>query len=166
LLREVFDTDYGEVARILGRSEAACRQLVHRARVRVRADRARFRVPVETHERLLQRFLAALGDDDQDAMLALVAEDVTWTADGGGEVSATRRVVHGSDRIVRLVRGFERKGGGQVRHEIAWINGEAAIASYVGNRLLFVTAVASDGKRITAFYRVLNPEKLRYAAGA
>ena len=61
LLRDVFDTGYAEIARVLERTEAACRQLVHRARARVRTERARFRVPVETHERLLERFLAALG---------------------------------------------------------------------------------------------------------
>jgi RNA polymerase sigma-70 factor (ECF subfamily) len=74
LLRDVFDADYGEIARVLERSEAACRQLVHRARVRVRGERTRFSVPPETHERLLERFLAALGADDQEALLALRAE--------------------------------------------------------------------------------------------
>ena len=96
LLRDVFDTDYAEIGRILERSEAACRQLVHRARERVRGERRRVRVPAETHERLLERFLAALHADDPDAMLALVAEDATWTSDGGGKVAATRRVVRGA----------------------------------------------------------------------
>ena len=166
LLRDVFETDYGEIAQVLDRSETACRQLVHRARQRVRSERTRFRVPAETHERLLERFLAALGADDQAAMLALVAEDATWTSDGGGKVSATRRVVRGADRIVRLVLGFERKGRGVVRHEVAWINGEPAIVTRAGSRLLFTTSAATDGERFLAFYRVLNPEKLRHAAEA
>ena len=163
LLRDVFNTDYGEIARVLEKSEAACRQLVHRARMRVRGDRARFTVSPETRERLLDRFLAALRSDDQDTLLALVGEDATWTSDGGGKTPSVRRVVRGASRVVRLLLGLERKGRGMVRHEVAWINGEPAVATYVGDRLVFTTSVDSDGERLIAFYRVLNPEKLRHA---
>ncbi len=163
LLREVFDAGYPEIARVLGKSQAACRQLVHRARVRVRGDRVRQVVPAETKERLLERFLAALAADDQEALLSLVAEDATWTSDGGGKVPATRRVIFGAGRIVRLLLGLERKGRGLVRHTVAWINGEPALRTYAGNRLLFTTAVESDGQRLLAFYRVLNPDKLHHA---
>ena len=161
LMREVFDADYSELARVLDKSEAACRQMVHRARVRVRGDRPRFSVSPETHERLLERFLDALHDGDRDGLLALVAEDVTWTSDGGGRVPSTRRIVHGADRIVRLVLGLERKAHGRVRHAVAWINGEPTLVSFADGRLLFTTSVVTDGERLTAFYRVLNPDKLR-----
>jgi RNA polymerase sigma-70 factor (ECF subfamily) len=163
LLRDVFDTDYAEIARVLDKSEAACRQLVHRARERVRGARARFAVPAETKERLLERFLAALEADDRDALLALVSEDATWTSDGGGKVPATRRVVSGAVRVVRLLLGFERKGRGLVRHGVAWLNGEPAIVTHAGERLLFTTSVETDGERLVAFYRVLDPDKLRRA---
>jgi RNA polymerase sigma-70 factor (ECF subfamily) len=166
LLHDVFDSGYDEIARVLERSEAACRQLVHRARVRVRGDRTRFPVAPETKERLLERLLAALGADDQDAVLALVAEDATWTSDGGGRVPSTRRVVRGADRVVRLLLGLEHKWGAAVRHRVAWINGEPALATYADGRLVFTTSVATDGERFLAFYRVLNPEKLRHAAGS
>lgn len=165
LLREVFDTGYGEISRALRRSEAACRQLVHRARERVRGPRSRFPVPPETRERLLERFLTALGADDQEALLQLVAEDATWTSDGGGKVPSTRRVVRGAARIVRLVLGFERKGRGLVRHRVAWVNGEPAIVTHAGDRCLFTTSVETDGERLLAFYRVLNPDKLRHVEG-
>jgi RNA polymerase sigma-70 factor (ECF subfamily) len=163
LLREVFDTDYAEIARVLEKSEAACRQLVHRARERVRDSKARFAVPLETKERLLEQLLAAIGADDQKALLALVADDATWTGDGGGKVSASRRVVVGASRIVRMLLGLERKWGSMVQHRVAWINGEPAIASHAGDRLVFTTSVETDGERFTAFYRVLNPDKLRHA---
>lgn len=166
LLRDVFDAGYPEIATTLERSEAACRQLVHRARRRVRGDRARFPVAPETTERLLERFLAALAADDQEALLAVVGPDATWTSDGGGKVAATRRMVRGADRVVRLVLGFDRKGRGLVRHELRWINGEPAIVTHAGNRILFTTSVDTDGERLTAFYRVLNPDKLRHVDGA
>ena len=166
LLREVFDADYAEIARVLEKSEAACRQMVHRARTRVRSHRARFSVPPETHERLLERFLDALHADDQDALLELVTENATWASDGGGKVPSTRRVVHGAQRIVRLLLGLERKGRGVVRHSVAWVNGEPAILSHAGERLVYATSVETDGERLTAFYRVLNPDKLRHVEGA
>jgi RNA polymerase sigma-70 factor (ECF subfamily) len=166
LLRDVFDTGYSEIARVLDRSEPACRQLVHRARVRVRGQRVRVAVPPETHERLVERFLAALHDDDQAALLSLVSEDATWTADGGGKVPSTRRVVRGADRIVRMVLGWERKSRGLTRHSVAWLNGQPAIVTRLGSTILFTTSAETNGERLTAFYRVLNPEKLHHAEGA
>ena len=163
LLRDVFDADYGEIARVLEKTEAASRQMVHRARTRVRSDRARFDVAPEAKEQLVARFIAALETDDQDAMLALVGPDATFTADGGGRVSALRKVVRGHERIMRLVLGLERKYPGMLRHEMAWINGEPAIASYSKDGLFCTTSIETDGERIVALYRVLNPDKLRNA---
>jgi RNA polymerase sigma-70 factor (ECF subfamily) len=164
LLRDVFDSDYAEIARVLGKNEPAARQMVHRARQRVRGGRARFTVPHETRERLIERFLAALAADDQDTLLSLVAPDATWTSDAGGNVPAVRNVLHGAERIARFALGVERKWRALLRHEVAWINGEPAIVSYMGERLVFTTSVETDGERLLAFYRVLNPEKLTHAA--
>jgi len=164
LLRDVFDAGYDEIARVLEKSESACRQMVHRARTRVRGERARFDVPVETKERLLEQFLAALHADDRDAMMAVIAEEATFAADGGGKVSAIRNVIHGASKIARFLLGIESKWGSETRHVVQWINGEPAIVSYFGEQVFCTTSVESDGEHITAFYRVLNPEKLRHAA--
>ena len=163
LLKDVFDADYREIARVLEKSEPASRQLVHRARERVRGPRARFTVSSETKERLLERFLVALHEDNQEALLQLVAEDATWTSDGGGKAKATRRVVRGAERVVRLILGFERKGLGLVRHRVGELNGEPAILTTAEGRLFFTTSVETDGQRLLAFFRVLNPDKLRHA---
>ena len=162
LLREVFDAEYGEIARVLERSEPACRQMVHRARARVRDDRARFAVPQETRERLVERFIAAVEAGDQESLLALVAPDATWTSDGGGKVSASRRVIRGRERIVRLVLGVERKWGAMVRHEIRWLNGDPTIVTMFGDHVGSTTSFETDGERLVGFYRVLNPEKLKH----
>lgn len=163
LLRDVFEADYGEIALALDKSEAACRQIVHRARQRVREDRARFPVALETKERLLGRFLAGVQAGDEEALLAIVAEDATWTSDGGGKVPAARRL-RGASRIVHFQLRLARKVRGKVRSELVWVNGEPAIASYVGDRLFSTLSVETDGERLVAFYAVLNPEKLRHAA--
>lgn len=165
LLHDVFDAGYPEIAEVLDRTEVACRQMVHRARVRVRGDRVRYPVPAEAHRRLLEGFLAALRTDDQEAMLALVAPDATWTSDGGGKVPSTRRIVRGAARVVRLVLGFERKTFRTLRHELAWINGEPAIVTRGTGGVRFITTAATDGERLVAFYRILNPDKLRYVQG-
>jgi RNA polymerase sigma-70 factor (ECF subfamily) len=78
LLHEVFDYDYPEVAQMLGKSEPACRQMVHRARARVRESRPRFAVTAESRERLLEKFLAAAGTGDRRAVTALLAEGVEY----------------------------------------------------------------------------------------
>jgi RNA polymerase sigma-70 factor (ECF subfamily) len=162
LLHDVFDAGYPEIAVVLDRTEVACRQMVHRGRVRVRGDRVKYPVPAEAHQRLLERFLAALRTDDQEAMLALVAPDATWTSDGGGKVPSTRRIVRGAARVARLVLGFERKTLRTLRHELAWVNGEPAIVTRSAEGVRFITTAGTDGDRLVAFYRMLNPDKLRY----
>ncbi len=162
LLREVFGADYGEVAVVLDRTEEACRQIVHRAKQRVRGDRARFPVAAAAKERLLGRFLAGLCAGDEKALLDVVAEDATWTSDGGGLPVAHN--VRGAARIarfqVRLARKLFRLG---FLIELVWLNGEPGITIWAGDRLVSTLSVDTDGERLTAFYAVLNPEKLRHA---
>ena len=118
LLREVFDADYGEIARILDKTEPAVRQVVHRAKARVREGRPRFSPPAEKQAELLQRFLDALATDDRDAMLALFAPDASFAADGGGKAASVRNIVEGPERLTRLFLGLEHKYPGLVTHEI------------------------------------------------
>jgi RNA polymerase sigma-70 factor, ECF subfamily len=160
LLREVLGVEYAELARVLDRGEAACRQMVHRARERVRAERARFPVSPEAKRELLERFVHALAHEDRDALLAVVAPDATFISDGGGRVRAARRIIQGASRIVRMLLGLRRKWG-DMRDEIAWLNGEPALVSYRNGRLVSTTSFDVDGDRLVGFYRVLNPEKLR-----
>jgi RNA polymerase sigma-70 factor (ECF subfamily) len=164
LLREVFDAGYDEIARILDKSEPAVRQVVHRAKVRVRDGRPRFSPPAERQAELLRRFLDVLAADDKDAMLELFAPDVTLTGDGGGKVSSIRNVVEGPERVTRFFLGLEHKYPGLLTHEIIELNGQPAIGSYsVGDGVLrYATMFDTDGERILAVYRVLNPDKLAH----
>jgi RNA polymerase sigma-70 factor (ECF subfamily) len=160
LLREVFDADYDEIARTLEKSPAAVRQTVHRARERIRSDRARFSAPADAKERLFKRFVAALESDDKAELLAVLADDVTWTSDGGGKASAARRIVEGSDRIARLLLGVEAKGAHPFVYRLETLNGEPALISYYNGNVFAATFCQTDGERITALYRVMNPDKL------
>jgi RNA polymerase sigma-70 factor (ECF subfamily) len=162
LLREVFGSDYAEIAGVLGKSPAAARQVVHRARERVRSSRPRFAAPPDAKERLLQRFVTALETDDRDALLAVLAEDASWTSDGGGKVTAARRVVRGADRIARMLLGIEKKYARPFTYRLARLNGEPAVVQYVRGRVFGATFCETDGERVTAMYRVMNPEKLTH----
>jgi RNA polymerase sigma-70 factor (ECF subfamily) len=160
LLRDVFDTPYDEIAQILGLTQPAVRQMIHRARERVRTDRARFDVSPEVRSRLLDRFLAAVASGDQDELLSLFASDATLTSDGGGKAPAARRVLVGADRIVKLLLGMERKRAGAVGHRVAVVNGELALLTTVDGKLFAVTSFQMDGKHISDVYRIMNPDKL------
>jgi RNA polymerase sigma-70 factor (ECF subfamily) len=164
LLREVFDAGYDEIARILEKSEPAVRQVVHRAKVRVRSGRARFTPPAERQAELLRRFLDALAADDKDSILALFAPDATFTSDGGGKVTAALRVIAGPERITRLYLSLEHKYPGFLSHEIIELNGQPAIGSYRDGALAYATMYETDGDRILAIYRILNPDKLDHLA--
>jgi len=168
LLREAFGADYAEIAHAIGRSEVASRQIVHRAKERVRRDRRRFDVAPDARERVARRFVEALRNEDREEVLALLADDALLVADGGGHVPAIGAVQQGAARVAQLLVGFartgrvqlERRGGARLDDEVVWLNGEPAVLTSVAGKLLFATVLQLDGERIAAVYRVLNPTKL------
>jgi RNA polymerase sigma-70 factor (ECF subfamily) len=161
LLHDVFDVGYGEIASVLERSEAACRQIVHRARQRVRGDRKRFEATESAKATLLQRFMTAMEARDEQALLALFAPDATWTADGGGKAGAAPLPIVGADRIARLVLGLREKFWAVNRTvEVATVNGETGLCIRDGHRLTATLSIATDGERILDVYAVVNPDKL------
>jgi RNA polymerase sigma-70 factor (ECF subfamily) len=161
LLHDVFDVGYGEIASVLGRTEYASRQVVHRARERVRGDRKRFEVSESAKTDLLEKFLAAMEARDEHALLSLFAPDASWTADGGGKTAASPRPIVGAERIAKLVIGLREKFWAVDRRlEIATVNGETGLCIRDGGRLIATMSIATDGERILAVYAVVNPDKL------
>jgi RNA polymerase sigma-70 factor (ECF subfamily) len=162
LMHDVFDCEYADIARTLEKSEAACRQMVHRARERVRRERKRFDVPEAAKARLLRQFVDALDARDEKTLFALFAPDVTWTADGGGRVPAAPRPLIGSAQIVKLVLGLHQRF---YRDQGAWhlaaINGETGLAFRIDGRLVALLSIETDGEHIQSVYVVVNPDKLR-----
>lgn len=161
LLREIFDVDYNEVARILEKNEPAVRQLVHRAKTRVRDERPRFDVTPQAHAQLLSRFAEASRSGNLVAMAELLAPDVIMISDGGGKVIAALRILHGAARLLRLFEKITRNFGPQVMHQNAMINGELGILRFVDGQLDTVYSFVTDGEKIHEIYAVRNPDKLR-----
>lgn len=87
----MFDTDYAEIAEILGKSEAACRQIVSRARKRVRGQRPRASMTDAARRSVLERFATAIQTQDKSTLLELVADKASWTSDGGGRAELRSR---------------------------------------------------------------------------
>ncbi|MGA9769101.1 MAG: RNA polymerase sigma-70 factor [Blastocatellia bacterium] len=161
LLHEVFDCDYPEIAHILGKSESACRQIVHRAKERVRRDHPRFRVNEEDHRRLIEKFMEASNAGDEATLLSLFAEDATLTSDGGGVVHAARKIVRGRGLIARLFLVTTRRLHERLTQAILLINGEPGLVTFVNGVPFSVTSFETDGRSILALYSILNPEKLK-----
>ncbi len=160
LLREVFDADYEEVALTLGKSEAACRQLVHRAKAQVQEARPRYQVSRETHERLLRAFADAAARGSMQELKALMAEDVELIGDGGGKVQSFSKVLRGSQRLAQLYFALWRRMGAAVRMELAEINGEPGLLRFVDGQLESAQTFEIEGERIVRIRAQRNPDKL------
>lgn len=161
VLHDIFDDDYVDIAATLGKSEAACRQMVHRARERVTSRRRRFMVDEATRIRMLERFIAAANAGDRAALVQLFASDATMTSDSGGKNVAVHRVLHGAERIAWLWYAVARRRLDTFKRRLVRMNGEPAIANYYAGRLHSVSVIETDGQRIHAYYTIANPDKLR-----
>jgi RNA polymerase sigma-70 factor, ECF subfamily len=160
LLHDVFDVSYEDIARILDKSEPACRQIISRARQRVRRDERRFDVPDEAKVGMLQKFVAAVESHDEQALLALFTPEAEWIADGGGRVPAAGRPIAGAEQIVKLLFGLVKNAWARVTFEHTIVNGEPALLVRVGGKLASVMAIHTDGERFHTIYAVVNPDKL------
>jgi RNA polymerase sigma-70 factor (ECF subfamily) len=161
LMRQVFDQDYPDIAEVLGKSEAACRQLVHRATTRVRQEQPRFTVSDAEHRDQLVKFAAASRSGHLDTLRALFAPDVTLTGDGGGVVVSVPKTLVGADRVARLFHVVARRYGNLMDHKLALVNGVPGLVRYVDGRLESVFSIVTSPEGIRAIYAVRNPAKLR-----
>jgi RNA polymerase sigma-70 factor (TIGR02957 family) len=160
LMREVFDADYDEVALTLGKSEAACRQLVHRAKAQVQDARPRYQVSRETHQRLLRAFADAAARGSMQDLKALMAEDVELIGDGGGKVQSFSKVLRGNQRLAQLYYSLWRRMGPVVRMELVEINGEPGLLRFVDGELESAQTFEIEDERVARIRVQRNPDKL------
>jgi RNA polymerase sigma-70 factor (ECF subfamily) len=161
VLHDVLDDDYADIAEALGKSQAACRQLVHRARERVHAKRRRFQVDDETRQRMLERFIAAAEKGNRSEIIALFTPDAVMISDGGGKATAVHRPLLGAKRIAWLWFAVSRRRIPDSYRQIVRLNGELAIANYYRGHLHSISTIETDGEHIHAYYTIANPDKLR-----
>ena len=163
LLRQVFDHDYADIAAMLGKTEASCRQMVHRAQGRVQQQRPRFDVDKDDHRALLASFMEAAATGDRAAMKALMSDEVQLVADGGGKVSSFHHVLHGAGRVAGVYWALEHQFPGKVAYRAATINGEPGLLRYVDGTLESAQSFVVDDGRIAAVFVMRNPDKLTTA---
>lgn len=166
LLHDVFDLDHAEIARHLDRSEAACRQLLSRARRNVKADEARRQVAREEGDRLAAAFMLAVQSRDVSALTRLLVDDAVMMADGGGKVSAVPRPLQGGALVARTFIAFAQMPSSRGWRLVpAWVNGQPGVLvvdDLDGGRLVQTLALApaAEPGRVGALYIQRNPEKL------
>jgi RNA polymerase sigma-70 factor (ECF subfamily) len=161
LLHEVFNYTFAEIAAIVDRTPADCRQIGHRARQQLMEGRPRFEVEIETVEEVVEQFLQACVGDNLEDLLALLAPDVAVTTDSGGKVSAVRNRLVGLDTVARLMLGVFRKWSPPLHFRITTINGQPALLGCMDEQPSCATTFDVRDGKIYAIYLVLNPEKLR-----
>ncbi|HEX5137063.1 MAG TPA: RNA polymerase sigma-70 factor [Planctomycetota bacterium] len=160
LLRQVFDYEYGEIAAIVGKTEANCRQQLSRAQKHVADARPRFETAPEAQQRMLQGFLDALGSGDLSRIEGILREDVELVSDGGGKVAAARRVLVGRQEVANFLHGIAKRRTPEFSFEFAPVNGHLGLLIRAKGKLETVFVVESlDGKART-IRAVRNPEKL------
>jgi RNA polymerase sigma-70 factor (ECF subfamily) len=162
VLREVFGLPAAEVAVAVGRSEAAVRQLAHRAREHVEARQPRFEPDRRTQREVTERFYAAVAGGDLDALLSVLSPGVVLVSDGGGMANAARRPIEGADKVARFLLGIAAKGFATpgLEGRLTDVNGTPGFAAWVdGVPFMALSPVVGEG-RIDQVLVVVNPDKL------
>ena len=163
LLHDVFDTPFSEIAAMLDRTEASCRQLASRARRAVRDERPPPAATPDSHARLLQAFGEAVASGNVARLAELLRADAVALTDGGGRKTAARNPIVGADKIARFFIGLAAKNAGHdIRIEPAMINGAFGALLYLDGELDHTMSMAISGDKIAAIYIVRNPDKLRH----
>ncbi len=160
LLREVFDYDYGDIAAVVQKSEAACRQVFHRARERLAERQHRHSASYAQRRDLTMRFLAAAHEGNMAGLLEVLSADVVAYSDGGGKAAAALNPIFGADRVARFTLGVARKTpvGGV---EFVDVNGDpGVILRSPSGRIDSIIVLDIEGGLANRLYVVRNPEKL------
>jgi RNA polymerase sigma-70 factor (TIGR02957 family) len=162
LLREVFDYGYDEIAAIVDKSEANCRQIFVRARRRIDEGKPRFETSREQRDELAQRFLDAAGEGDLAGLVKLLADDAAFYGDGGGKGTGLPRPVFGRDRVAGMLvtwyRQFAKHG---VRVRPVHIGGQpGAMIMDADDRLIVTWSFDIAAGAVQTIRGVINPDKL------
>jgi len=166
LLREVFEADYAELARTIGKSEAACRQLVHRAKAQLEEARPRYVVPPDTHLRVLRGFAAALTQGDFAGLRAMLDDEAELIGDGGGQVPSFPRPMLGGQRIAQLFFAAWLRHGEGLRVQLVQLNGAWGLLRFFEGTLESAQTFETDGERVVRIQVQRNPLKLARIAAA
>ncbi|WP_406476229.1 RNA polymerase sigma-70 factor [Streptomyces sp. NBC_01615] len=158
VLREVFETPYGEIAEAIGKSAATVRQIARRSREHVAARRPRARVSRSEQQAVVERFLASLRTGQLQELMEVMAPDVVLIADGGGFAAAALAPLHGAELVATVLARADRVTAA-FETTTVWLNGAPAGRFEVDGEPTAVSLVVENG-RVTRIYLMRNPRKL------
>jgi len=162
LLRDVFDYSYTEIASMLGKSEANCRQHYHRAKQYLHAHRPRFEPSSVEQEQLVESFFQAVEAGDVESLTHILTEKAVMYGDGGGHVPTSLHPITGREAVTRLLLGVYRLAPEGMRAEFAEVNGAPGMLLWQQAKLLAVMTFSIADGQIQAIYNLLNPDKLAH----
>jgi RNA polymerase sigma-70 factor, ECF subfamily len=163
VLHEAFGFAHAEIARIVGRQETSCRQLLARARRHVHQRAPRFTPDRDEHRTVVTAFLRAASEGDLEALAGVLDPRVVLRSDGGGHISAARRPVTGARNVARLLLGVAARDRADGR--MTEVNGMPGAVFTRDGRVAGVMAFTVFADRINEVDFVVNPEKLRHLDG-
>ncbi len=165
LLREVFDYDYADIAGIVDKSEANCRQIVRRAKTQLQATPAKSPTPpTDQARRLVEQFLAATATGEVKGILALLADESIVYSDGGGQVKAAGRPIIGADHVSRFLLGIWPRFVTEMERRFVDINGSPGLLMCLNGQVHYAFSFEVAEGRVQAIYIFCNPDKLRHLA--
>jgi RNA polymerase sigma-70 factor, ECF subfamily len=169
LLHDVFDMSHAEIGAILGKNDAACRQLLSRARENVAAEKRVFKTSPEEHRRLLTAFVAAIMGGEQERLLEMLAEDAVLIADAGpsggryGRLRYIGRPVVGRMKIAALMKAFaNQKVFPLPEFQERTLNGEPAVVGFRGGRAFGAILISIADGRVRHVFLQTDPERLKH----
>lgn len=160
LFRDVFDYDYSDLARILDRTETACRKLVSRARVLVKDSRVRFKADPAAADKLLWAFLRSAGSGDLKGLERMLAEDARLYTDGGGKVKAAILPIRTRRKVARFLAGVAKKRERRAVLVKTRINGESGFLVVRHGRVQNILQLSLNEAGVAAVRTMINPDKL------
>jgi RNA polymerase sigma-70 factor (ECF subfamily) len=170
LLKEVFGYAHAEIADMLSTTSANSRQLFHRAKSKLRANRpaaTRRESGRDARLAVAARFAHALRSGDGSQLADLLANDVSFVADGGGKAIAARRPIEGREAVLRMLLGFHRSAeaadvASRATLDVMEVNSEPALVLSVSGQLHGVWVLSVSSRAIASIRVVRNPDKLAY----
>jgi RNA polymerase sigma-70 factor (ECF subfamily) len=170
VLREAFDYPHREIAEILGVTEAASQQILHRARAHVVSAEARPHIDEAVAQRIVEEFLAAATSGKTDELVRLLTKDAIAVGDGGGKAPARTKAFEGAVAVAKFMWGLfkptdaKRTIVGGSPEIYAWTaNGEPAVVAVAEDRIVAIMCLEVTAEGITACRTQANPDKLERA---
>jgi len=161
LLREIFHYSYDEIAEMIGKSSANCRQIFHRAQKSIHFDPDPT-PSISVAEEKVKDFVNSLLQGNTTKLLELLSENVVFYSDGGGKVRAARLPVVGMDPVIKLHQNLLKMYEGKYSYVFLTVNGLPGIRIILSEDIQYIYSFSFNNNQIQTIYSVANPEKLRH----